>query len=182
VTDATRLTTAAPAGVLESMGVAARGSGAGLSEIEAVYRTRGPAFVRLARAVVSSDEEAWDAVHDAMASAIRSRGDFRGEGTLEAWLWRAVLNAARTRARRGGPLPEEPGTNGHRADPVEREAVRRAVARLPERQRHVLFLRYYAGLDYEEIAAALEIKSGTVGPTLASAQTTLRNLLGGLDP
>jgi len=60
--------------------------------------------------------------------------------------------------------------------------VRRAVGRPPERQRLVLFLRYYAGLDYEEIASVLQIRTGTVGPTLAAAQSTLRSHLGGLDP
>jgi len=45
-----------------------------------------------------------------------------------------------------------------------------------------LVLRYYAGLDYEEIASVLQIRTGTVGPTLAAAQSTLRSHLGGLDP
>jgi RNA polymerase sigma-70 factor (ECF subfamily) len=164
------------------MSVSTPARGARLSDIEAVYRSRSGAFMRLARAIVGTDEEAWDAVHDAMVSAIRSRASFRGDGSLEAWLWQAVMNAARSRARRstaGEPTPE-PDANPHDAED-DREVVRRAVARLPERQRLVLFLRYYAGFRYEEIGAVLGLQSGTVGPTLTAAQATLRELLGGLD-
>jgi DNA-directed RNA polymerase specialized sigma24 family protein len=48
---------------------------------------------------------------------------------------------------------------------------------LPERQRLVLFLRYYADLDYHTIATALEIADGTVAATLNAAHTTLRKQL-----
>ncbi len=51
------------------------------------------------------------------------------------------------------------------------------VAALPERQRLVLFLRYYADLDYAAIAEALNVEVGTVGPTLVAAQRTLRTQL-----
>ena len=48
---------------------------------------------------------------------------------------------------------------------------------LTERQREVLFLHYYADLDYTTIAAALEISPGTVGATLSAARETLRGAL-----
>jgi RNA polymerase sigma factor (sigma-70 family) len=55
--------------------------------------------------------------------------------------------------------------------------VRAAAAALPERQRLVLFLRYYADLDYAAIAAALGITEGTVGATLNAAHAVLRRSL-----
>ena len=48
------------------------------------------------------------------------------------------------------------------------------VARLPERQRTALFLRYYADLDYAAIAELLSIRPGTVGKLLHDARATLR--------
>ena len=48
------------------------------------------------------------------------------------------------------------------------------VAGLPERQRLTLFLRYYADLDYEAIAATLGVTTGTVGATLNAAHGALR--------
>jgi RNA polymerase sigma factor (sigma-70 family) len=52
--------------------------------------------------------------------------------------------------------------------------VRVWVASLPERQRLVVFLRYFADLDYRSIATALEIETGTVSATLATAHAALR--------
>jgi RNA polymerase sigma factor (sigma-70 family) len=48
---------------------------------------------------------------------------------------------------------------------------------LPERQRLIVFLRYYADLDYRAIAAALEIEVGTVSAALSAAHRSLRNAL-----
>ena len=55
--------------------------------------------------------------------------------------------------------------------------MRALVAALPERQRLVLFLRYYADLDYAAIAEALAISPGTVGATLSQAQRALQRRL-----
>ena len=50
---------------------------------------------------------------------------------------------------------------------VHESELAEAISRLPERERLVLFLRYYADLDYRTIAEALEISGGTVGATLS---------------
>ena len=64
------------------------------------------------------------------------------------------------------------------ATPVEEPTrVAESIARLPERQRLVLFLRYYADLDYASIATTLQISTGTVGATLNAAHASLRRLL-----
>jgi RNA polymerase sigma factor (sigma-70 family) len=153
-----------------------------LAELESLYRERYPVFLRVARATVRDDGAAADAVHDAFVQAVRNRRSFRGEGTLEAWVWRMVVNAARKRRR------ELPEPVFERAEPVEAsqngfgDPVRAAVAALPERQRLALFLRYYADLDYAAIAATLEVKEGTVGATLHAAHASLRGALKEADP
>ena len=103
--------------------------------------------------------------------AVRKRRGFRGTGTLEAWVWRIVVNAARD-ARRRRPAVSEPverSTNGHA--PVI------PLDLLTERQREIVFLHYYADLDYAAIADALAISPGTVGATLNTARRTLRAAL-----
>ena len=55
--------------------------------------------------------------------------------------------------------------------------LRELIASLPERQRHVLFLRYYADLDYQAIADVLDLRIGTVGATLNKAHFALRRQL-----
>jgi RNA polymerase sigma factor (sigma-70 family) len=51
------------------------------------------------------------------------------------------------------------------------------VAALPERQRLVVYLRYYADLDYRAIAEVLGVEVGTVSATLSSAHQALRRSL-----
>jgi hypothetical protein len=46
------------------------------------------------------------------------------------------------------------------------------IASLPERQREIVFLRYFADLDYRAIGGALGIEQGTVGAALNAAQRT----------
>ena len=135
----------------------------------------------MAEAIAGEPELGRDAIQDAFAQAIRSRSQFRGESSLEGWVWSVVVNAARSARRRRADVlqsaPEvaiEPASaNGSAFD----DRLRLLVAGLPERQRLVLFLRYYADLDYEGIAAALEIRPGTVGATLSQAHSAIRRHL-----
>jgi len=150
-----------------------------LDDLERLYRERYPYFVQVARAVVGNEATANDAVQDAFAQVIRKRSSFRGDGPLEAWVWRAVLNAALAARRRDGvsspfELAPEPATSD---PPDEDEEIRAGIAALPERQRLAVFLRYYADLDYEAIATALGVKIGTVSATLGAAHAALRLLI-----
>ena len=151
--------------------------GAKLGELEALYRSRFDVFARVAATVTGDADRARDAVQEAFATAVRKRSSFRGDGPLEAWVWRIVLNAAHSDVRRS-PQPveyDEPlTTNGHPETDAE---LRVALARLPERQRTAVFLRYYADLDYAAIAEALGISAGTVAATLNSAHSALRGRL-----
>jgi RNA polymerase sigma factor (sigma-70 family) len=149
--------------------------GADVDELESLYRDRFRAFAALATAVVGSTSEAYDVVQDAFVTAVRKRRAYRGDGTLEAWVWRIVLNKARDARRRQrlDDLDPTAATNGHHAD----ADVRLLIARLPARQREAIFLRYYAGLDYAAIAEVLGISSGTVGATLHSARGALREVM-----
>jgi RNA polymerase sigma-70 factor, ECF subfamily len=146
-----------------------------LADLEALYRSDYRRFLRVAAAILRDEARAVDAVQDAFASAIRRRRQFRGEGPLEAWVWRMVVNAALK--ERGRPSHTELTDSEVAATLEEPTPVAEAIARLPERQRHALFLRYYADLDYESIATALQVSSGTVGATLNAAHTSLRRLL-----
>ena len=147
-----------------------------LAELESLYRRRHAHFVRVARAITGDPERAYEAVQDGFADAIRSRRSFRGDAPLEAWVWRAVVNAAQKAVRR--PLVEVGSASDAEAEPPR--AMRElapTIAALPERQRLVVFLRYYADLDYRAIAAALEVEVGTVSATLAAAHRSVRESL-----
>jgi|SRR4051794_37582083 len=151
-----------------------------LAELEALYRERYVHFVRVARAITGDPERAAEAVQDAFANAVRARTSFRGDGALEAWVWRAVVNAARKSLRR--PLVEakpaaEQQTEIELDAPAAVRELAPLVAGLPERQRLVVFLRYYADLDYRTIAGALGVEVGTVSAALAAAHANVRRAL-----
>jgi RNA polymerase sigma factor (sigma-70 family) len=150
-------------------------------DLEALYTNYYGAFVRVASAITGTSAGGVDAVQEAFVQALASLETFRGEAPLEAWVWRIVINTAR--APRREPQPdslggfETPSRNGH--DPDE-FGVRRWIAVLPERQRLVVFLRYYADLDYRGIAAALDVEVGTISATLNAAHSALRARLKGV--
>jgi RNA polymerase sigma-70 factor (ECF subfamily) len=148
-----------------------------VTEVERLYHDRLSAFRRVAAAVSGSRETAPDLVQEAFVRALRDVPAFRGHGSVEGWLWRIVVNVAlnHRRARRdASPFPRELAADG---DDWEPGVVSEAVRALPERQRLALFLRYYADLDYQAIADALEISSGTVGATLTAARSSLLQTL-----
>lgn len=151
--------------------------GATVEALESLYRADLPRFVRAAAAIVGDEGAGRDSVQEAFVQAVRKRASFKGEAPLEAWVWRIVINEALA-LRRGRPSAPEwesaastPSSNGV----PERDAtVRGWVAALPERQRLVVFLRYFADLDYRAIATTLVVEVGTVSATLAAAHAALR--------
>jgi len=146
-----------------------------IDDLEELYRTQRPQFCRAAAAIAGDRAAGEDAVQDAFAKAVRKRRSYRGRGSLEAWVWRIVVNAARDARRKQRPLvglrdrPVAPSTNGG--------GVSIPLELLTARQREVLFLHYYADLDYATIAEALGISLGTVGATLSTGRRVLREAL-----
>jgi RNA polymerase sigma-70 factor (ECF subfamily) len=152
--------------------------GATVEALESLYRADLRRFVRAAAAIVGDEAAGRDAVQEAFVHAVRNRASFRFEASLEAWVWRIVINEALALRRRRAPELEwesegafTPSTNHV---PEQDATVRAWVASLPERQRLVVFLRYFADLDYRSIAAVLEVEVGTVSATLAAAHAALR--------
>jgi RNA polymerase sigma-70 factor (ECF subfamily) len=146
-------------------------------ELERLYRDCYPAFLALALAVVGNREGAHDAVQEGFARALRHRCSFRGESSLEAWVWRIVLHAALD-TRRGHPQ-EEPlqvwrdEIQAALPYPERDPELASALRRLPPRRRLILFLRYFADLSYEKIAQICEVSVGTVSASLVQARSEL---------
>ena len=159
-----------------------RPEGASLAELERIYRARFQELLRLAAAVTGERDAALDVVQEAFTGLIRNRRTFAGRGSVEAWVWRGVVNTAHNRRasefRQRRPLPPAGDDSEALPQPVSLdEEVAAALAALSERQRLIVFLRYYADLDYAAIAQTLEISAGTVASTLNSAHNVLRNAL-----
>lgn len=151
-----------------------RRKGATPVQLETLYLERFGHFARVATAICGDLERGRDAVQEAFTAAVRERRSFRASGSLEAWVWRIVVNEARRIARE--PRTEsletaEPGSTNGSSDAI---GLREQLAALPERQRETLFLRYYADLDYRTIAEVLGVEVGTVSAALSAAHRNLR--------
>jgi RNA polymerase sigma-70 factor (ECF subfamily) len=146
--------------------------------LEDLYRRRHPAFRRGLSVVVGSGEAADDVVQEAFARALRERRRWRGDGSLEAWVWKIALRVALASRRNGreveldealaaAPLPE----------PERDPALAAALGELPPRRRLIVFLHYWADLPYREIAEVCGIAEGTVAASLAQARAALLDAL-----
>lgn len=129
--------------------------------------------------------EAEEAAQDGFVKAFAALGRFRTGAPLRPWLLTIVANEARNRARAAGRrrrLAEraafertpEPLTIGGAEDPD----LRAALARLDDRDREVLWLRFFAELSEAETAAALDCRRGTVKSRTSRALQRLREELG----
>lgn len=142
-------------------------------DIEHLYAERGPTFRRTLAHIAGSVEAGDDALQDGFAKALVNRAQFRGDGSLEAWVWRICINEARDARGKPTSLPLEDAAH-LTAPAIERDpALAAAIRGLPSRRRLVVFLRYFADMSYDEIAGATGMRSGTVAATLNKARETL---------
>ena len=155
-----------------------------------IVETESPALYRICYRILGSAEEAEDAVQESFVIAYRALDTFRGEGPLGAWLARIAARHAFRRIARGRvtqPLDlaaEQPASPTSDADPLGRaiaaeqnEAVRVAVAALPEPYREVVTLRFFAELSLAEIALATDRPLGTVKTHLHRGLARVRDAL-----
>ncbi len=158
---------------------------------EVVRRHRDRLWAVALRTLGDRDEAA-DALQDALLSAFRGAGSFRGEAAVTTWLHRIVVNACLDRVRRQASrpviaLPEEgPGEPAEPRDAyAERDvtlAVEAALARLPIEQRAAIVLVDIQGYSVAEAARVLDVAEGTVKSRCARGRARLAPLLAGLRP
>lgn len=97
------------------------------------------------------------------------------------WTWRVARNLATSHLRRrqaerrarARMSPREPASETP-ADTADAHAVRRAVSRLPERQRQVLVLRYFLDWSVEATAAEIGVSADAVRSLTRRAIAALR--------
>ena len=138
-------------------------------------------------------EDAADALQEAMVSAFRRAGDFRGDSAVTTWLHRIVVNAAVDRIRRrssravnwsgeegtlgipaGGAPPGSMAPGPDAMDSAEvRLDVSAALSHLPEQQRIALVLVDMLGYPVAEASEVLGVSVGTVKSRCARGRARL---------
>lgn len=137
---------------------------------------------------VDQPADAADVVADTFLVAWRRRGSLPPGDEARLWLYgvarKALANHHRgdRRRERLGQRLRERLSETRVVDPaygvVEREAVRSALAQLPDLDREVLTLTVWEGLEPREIAAVLRLPAATVRQRLSRARARLRALSG----
>jgi RNA polymerase sigma-70 factor, ECF subfamily len=133
---------------------------------------------------LGDQEEAADALQDALISAYRNAGSYRGDSEVTTWLHRVVVNACLDRLRRRRARPsvtlegrEVAARRDDHAATVARLDVRAALARLPEQQRVALVLVDLEDRSVAEVAELLGVAEGTVKSRCSRSWVALAALL-----
>jgi len=167
------------------------------SAFEVLMRRYNRRLYRLARASLSDEAEAKDALQDAYLCAYRCMRQFRGDSALSTWLSRIVLNECLARKRRAARrqnvvsivswessmervtnvADSAEGPDNALARAQMRSVLERKVSELPETFRVVFVMRSVEELSVEETAQCLDISEETVRSRHFRARGILRESL-----
>lgn len=160
-------------------------------------------MIRLASSFVPSRAVAEEVVQDTWMGVLRGIGGFEGRSSFRTWLFRILVNRARTAgAREGrsiaigdaGPAVDQSRFDaaGAWAAPPEQwieaiddrlragkmaHRIRSAIEELPSRQREVVTLRDVEGLSSDEVCHVLEITDGNQRVLLHRGRSRVRQVL-----
>ncbi len=155
---------------------------------ELVDQYKNLVFALIAR-TVSDRSHAEDLAQDVFLRVHRGLPYFRGEARLSTWIYRIVVNVcsqekAAPRAAISLDDPESripaPSTVDRRFTDLElRDRLEKAIQQLPVQYRLLIAGHYLEGVQYEDLAEAMNLPLGTVKTQLHRAKRQLRQLLEG---
>ncbi|MGC2246542.1 MAG: sigma-70 family RNA polymerase sigma factor [Terriglobales bacterium] len=136
--------------------------------------------------------EAEDLTQEAFLHVFRKLAAFRADSALSTWLYRVTVNTVLMHFRKktlcvvsvektnneGNPVPREfPMTDFRLTGCVDRMALNRALAELPNGYRKIFLLHEVAGYEHREIAKFLGCSVGNSKSQLHKARQRIRELL-----
>ena len=152
-------------------------------------RMHGAALGRLCMALLGSQAEAEEAVQETLLAACRAMGDWRGDGTVRAWLFGIARRQCARRYERGARegraarLVDEDAARGGDSPAAAVIAIRRALAvrealaELKPSEREALVLHYQGGLSFGEIARACGIDEAAARKRASRGLARLRKTI-----
>jgi RNA polymerase sigma-70 factor (ECF subfamily) len=155
-----------------------------------VERHRRPVY-QLCYRFVGNHEDASDLSQDVFLRAYRGLRRFKGQASLATWLYRIAVNVSLNKvsaktplALAGDPIDEHQFVDERQESASDRllrqergVRVRRAIARLPRKQRLTLVLRLFREMSHQEIAEVLGSSVGAVKANFFHAMHNLKRTL-----
>ncbi|WP_344575002.1 SigE family RNA polymerase sigma factor [Streptomyces lunalinharesii] len=146
-------------------------------------RARGPVLLRAARSLSANPNDAEDLLQTALTKTYVAWERIEDHRALDGYVRRALINTRTSQWRKRkveefacDELPEPDPVPA--PDPAElqglRDAMWRAIMRLPPRQRAMVVLRYYEDLSEAQTAEVMEVSIGTVKSAVSRALAKLR--------
>jgi RNA polymerase sigma-70 factor (sigma-E family) len=147
-------------------------------------RARQSVLLRTARSLTANPSDAEDLLQTALTKTYLAWERIEDHRALDGYVRRALLNTRTSQWRKRkvdefscDELPEPEPVPGA-ADPAEQQALRdamwRAIMKLPARQRAMVVLRYYEDLSEVQTAEVLGVSVGTVKSAVSRALGKLR--------
>lgn len=154
---------------------------------QVLYDELGERVYRLILRMTRDEELARDLTHDTFVRVFETRAQYRGRGTVRAWVFQIAVNLLRERARtarRRGELLEREGmgrsvASDESARVESRIVLEEALASLPDDQRAALLLFEVDGYTHAEIGEMLGVAEGSSKARVSRAKAALRERLRG---
>jgi RNA polymerase sigma-70 factor (ECF subfamily) len=154
-----------------------------------VRRYQGP-LLRVAISRLGQQSLAEDAVQETFLCALKWLSTYDSRYSFRTWLWTILLNQcsrqAKREARQPAPASEDaPELTCPDRSPLDQLLARedgrqlhRLLARLPEAQADALRLRFFGGLTFPEIAAAMQCSESGAKNRVKAGLLTLAGWIG----
>jgi RNA polymerase sigma-70 factor (ECF subfamily) len=157
---------------------------------EALLQRHEREIMRYLLRVSGNREDAADLFQETWLRAYRAYPQLHPEGDVRPWLYAIATNLCRNRARNGArrarvivpdseERPAADTAGGHQHSFQENDGyaivhIREQIADLPTKQRQALYLRYFGGLDYAEIATTMNCSQESARANVSQAMRKLK--------
>jgi RNA polymerase sigma-70 factor (ECF subfamily) len=156
-------------------------------EFDVVWRGLRVQMARLVAAMGIGRHQIEDVLQDVYLSVWRKPPEIAGHDELRRWIYRVLVNRCRQEQRRGAswrrvwlkvvsqwqPAPEKTTVSAATEAEEDRRLIREALNAMNPREREVLVMHYFAGLDSREIGRILDVPDSTVRSRLRAGRRCL---------
>ncbi len=166
-----------------------RAGGGEREAFEALVGRYEDGMYRFARRLTASEQDAEDALQEALLSAWRNARSYRGAAKVRTWLFQILVNACHRRVRRRAGEPaafedlaatrtvpaDDPSPDTVAAAGELQQTFEKSLGAMAPEAREVVLLRDVEGLSGDEVAGALQISLAAMKSRLHRARLELKS-------